>query len=158
MKNYKQHKYAVEIQHLLDAIDSVGVEDCEYFNDCSTDELKAKFKESIRDHWEIERPEKEPMMNLTYAMTGAKEFDLDETIWWLQKHPMDHISWRIENSHRHDIEKLPMPIDRPVNLSSKGTKISKSITSFPLGSSIPSSFAIHSRSAEKPIKFFDLLS
>ena len=43
MKNYKQHKYAVEIQHLLDAIDSVGFEDCEYFNDCSTDELKAKF-------------------------------------------------------------------------------------------------------------------
>ena len=29
----------------------------------------------------------------------------------------------------NDIEKLPMPIDRPVNLSSKGTKISKSITS-----------------------------
>ncbi len=70
-------------------------------------ELKEKFKEAIRDHWEIERPEKEPMMNLTYAMTGAKEFDLDETVWWLQKHPIDHISWRIENSHRHDIEKLP---------------------------------------------------
>lgn len=29
----------------------------------------------------------------------------------------------------NDIEKLPMPIDRPLNLSSKGTKISKSITS-----------------------------
>jgi hypothetical protein len=71
------------------------------------DELKAKYKEAIRDHWEIERPEREPVMNLTYAMTGAKEFDLDETVWWLQKHPIDHISWKIENSHRHDIEKLP---------------------------------------------------
>ncbi|MCK5457738.1 MAG: hypothetical protein KAI45_11475, partial [Melioribacteraceae bacterium] len=70
-------------------------------------ELQAKFKEAIRDHWEIERPEKEPMMNLSFAMTGAKEFDLDETIWWLQKHPIDHISWKIENSQRHDIEKLP---------------------------------------------------
>jgi len=70
-------------------------------------ELQAKYKEAIKDHWEIERPEKEPMMNLTYAMTGAKEFDLDEIIWWLQKHPIDHISWRIENSHRQDIEKLP---------------------------------------------------
>jgi hypothetical protein len=29
----------------------------------------------------------------------------------------------------NDIEKMPMPIDRPVNLSSKGTKISRSITS-----------------------------
>ena len=71
------------------------------------DVLQEKFKEAIRDHWEIERPEKEPVMNLTYAMTGAKDFDLDETIWWLQKHPIDHINWRIENSHRHDIEKLP---------------------------------------------------
>lgn len=71
------------------------------------DELKVKFKEAIRDHWEIERPEKEPMMNLTYAMTGAKDFDLDETIWWLQRHPIDHVSWRIENSHRLDIELLP---------------------------------------------------
>ena len=70
--------------------------------------LKVQFKESIRDHWEIERPEKEPVMNLTYAMTGAKDFDLAETIWWLQKHPIDHINWRVENSHRHDIEKLPM--------------------------------------------------
>jgi hypothetical protein len=71
------------------------------------EELKAKYKEAIRDHWEIERPEKEPMMNLTYAMTGAKDFDLEETVWWLQKHPIDHISWRVENSHRKDIEMLP---------------------------------------------------
>jgi hypothetical protein len=71
------------------------------------DTLQVQFKESIRDHWEIERPEKEPVMNLTYALTGAKDFDLDEIIWWLQKHPIDHINWRIENSHRHDIEKLP---------------------------------------------------
>lgn len=71
------------------------------------DELKEKFKEAIRDHWEIERPEKEPMMNLTYAMTGAKEFDLDEIIWWLQRHPLDYIGWRMENSHRLDIERLP---------------------------------------------------
>jgi hypothetical protein len=40
-------------------------------------------------------------------MTGAKEFDLDESIWWLKRHPLDHISWRLENSQRQDIEKLP---------------------------------------------------
>ena len=43
MKNYKQNKYQVEIQHILDAINSDGFDNCEYFNDCSTDELKAKF-------------------------------------------------------------------------------------------------------------------
>ncbi len=71
------------------------------------EELKLKYKEAIRDHWNIERPEKEPVWNFTYAMTGAKDFDLDESIWWLKKHPIDPISWKIENSHRHDIEILP---------------------------------------------------
>ena len=71
------------------------------------DELKEKYKEAIRDHWEIERIEKDPTWNFTYAMTGAKDLDLDESIEWLKRHPIDHISWRIENSHRHDIDKLP---------------------------------------------------
>lgn len=71
------------------------------------EELKAKYKEAIRDHWEAERPEKAPVMNLSYAMTGAKEFDLDEVIWWLQEHPIDHVNWDIKNSHRKDIEMLP---------------------------------------------------
>jgi hypothetical protein len=71
------------------------------------DPLKTKYREAIRDHWEIERPEKDPAWNFTYAMTGAKEFDLDESIWWLKRHPLDHISWRLENSQRQDIEKLP---------------------------------------------------
>jgi hypothetical protein len=71
------------------------------------DELKAKYKAAIRDHWEMLRPEKDPTWNFTYAMTGAREFDLDESVWWLKRHPLDHISWRIENSQRQDIEKLP---------------------------------------------------
>lgn len=70
-------------------------------------ELKGKYKEAIRDHWDILRPEKDPLWNFTYAMTGAKDFDLDESIWWLKKSPLDHIYWDIENSRRHDIEQLP---------------------------------------------------
>jgi hypothetical protein len=70
------------------------------------DELREKYREAIRDHWDIERPEQDPAWNFTYAMTGAKEFDLDESIHWLKKHPIDHASWRIENSHRRDLEKL----------------------------------------------------
>lgn len=71
------------------------------------DELKEKYKAAIRDHWEMLRPEKDPTWNFTYAMTGAKDFDLEESIWWLKRHPLDHISWNIENSRRQDIEKLP---------------------------------------------------
>ncbi len=69
------------------------------------DELKAKFKESIIDHWEIERPEKEGAWNIVTSMT-TNEFDLNEAIWYLQKHPLDLINWDIMNSHRKDIEPI----------------------------------------------------
>ena len=70
------------------------------------DTLKAKFKESILDHWQIERPEKEGAWNIFTAITGTKEFDLKEAIWYLQRYPLDLINWTVMNSHRKDIEKL----------------------------------------------------
>jgi hypothetical protein len=68
--------------------------------------LKAKYKTSIQEHWELERPEKDGLWNLCYAMTGAKEFDRDETIWYLKEFPLDMIEWQVMNSHRKDIELL----------------------------------------------------
>ena len=47
------------------------------------DTLKTKFKESILDHWQIERPEKEGAWNIFTALTGTSEFDLNEAIWYL---------------------------------------------------------------------------
>ncbi len=70
------------------------------------DTLKQKFKDAVIDHWEIERPEKEGAWNITTALTGVKEFDLPEAIWYLQEYPMDMYSWRVVNSHRKDIELL----------------------------------------------------
>jgi len=70
-------------------------------------ELKDKYAETIKNHWNIERPERDGLWNLCYAMTGAKEFDLDETIWYLQEFPLDLINYTIKNSHRGDIELLP---------------------------------------------------
>jgi len=72
-----------------------------------TPELKAKFGEAIKDHWQAERPEKDGLWNLCYAMTGAKAFDLPETIWYLQEFPLDMIEWPVINSHRKDIERVP---------------------------------------------------
>ncbi len=71
------------------------------------DTLKKKFKESILDHWEIERPEKEGAWNIFTSLTGVPNFDLKEAIWYLQKYPLDMISWRMVNSHRNDIEPIP---------------------------------------------------
>jgi hypothetical protein len=70
------------------------------------DTLRAGFKKSIIDHWEIERPEKEGAWNIFTALTGTAKFDLDEAAWYLREHPMDLVEWSIQNSHRGDIEKL----------------------------------------------------
>ncbi len=72
-----------------------------------TDELREKFRQTIREHWEIERPEKNPLWNFIYAMTGAQEFDLQESIWFLREFPLNTISWTVKNSHRRDLEFLP---------------------------------------------------
>ena len=69
-----------------------------------TDELREKYRRAIKEHWDIERPEKNPLWNLIYAMTGAEEFDLAETIWSLKEFPLDMIAWSIRNSHRKDLE------------------------------------------------------
>lgn len=70
------------------------------------DTLKAHYKKQIIDHWQAERPEKEGAWNIFTAITGTKDFDLNESVWYLQEHPMDLIDWVIRNSHRKDIEKL----------------------------------------------------
>ena len=69
-----------------------------------TKELKAKYRETIIDHWEHERPEKEGLWNIMTALVGKKEIDLDEAVWYLQEYPMDLIDWTITNSERKDIE------------------------------------------------------
>ncbi len=70
------------------------------------DTLKARYKEAITDHFEIERPEKEGLWNIMTAIVGADDIDLEEAIWYLQEYPLDLINWTIINSHRKDIEKI----------------------------------------------------
>lgn len=69
-------------------------------------DLQAKYKESIVDHWEAERPEKEGLWNIMTALVQPENFDLEESIWFLERHPIDLISWTTKNSHRKDIELL----------------------------------------------------
>jgi len=70
------------------------------------DTLKAKYRNAILDHWEAERPEKEGLWNIMTALTGEKDTDLDEAIWYLQEYPLDMVEWDLKNSHRKDIEKI----------------------------------------------------
>jgi hypothetical protein len=71
-----------------------------------TPELRDQYRQAIRDHWQMERPEKNPLWNFLYAATGPEEFDLQESIWSLKEFPLDAISWTIRNSQRHDLEFL----------------------------------------------------
>jgi hypothetical protein len=70
------------------------------------DTLKAKYREAIIDHWEIERPEKEGLWNIMTAIAGAEKIDLDEAIWYLQEYPLDLVNWTILNSQRKDIKRI----------------------------------------------------
>lgn len=70
------------------------------------DTLKKAYRETILDHFESERPEKDGLWSIITALTGTKDFDLDGAIWYLQEHPLDLIQWKIENSHRKDIDTL----------------------------------------------------
>jgi len=69
-----------------------------------TDELRKKYRQAIKEHWQIERPEKNPLWNLIYAMTGATDFDSEQTIWSLKEFPLDTIGWSVRNSHRKDLK------------------------------------------------------
>ena len=71
-----------------------------------TNELRDKYRQAIQEHWEVERPEKNPLWNFIYADTGAREFDLEESIWTLKEFPLDTISWTVRNSGRKDLELL----------------------------------------------------
>jgi hypothetical protein len=70
------------------------------------DTLKAKYREAIIDHWEIERPEKEGLWNIMTAIAGAEKIDLDEAVWYLQEYPLDLVNWTIMNSQRKDIKRI----------------------------------------------------
>lgn len=77
------------------------------YNYAFTPELKKKYEEAIRDHWEMERPEGNALWNLIYASTGASEFDLERSVSFLQNYPLDLRNWSVKNSHRKDLELIP---------------------------------------------------
>ena len=69
-------------------------------------DLRDQYRRTIRGHWEIERPEKNPLWNFIYAACGGEAYDLEESIWSLRHFPLDTVSWTVRNSHRRDLEFL----------------------------------------------------
>lgn len=69
-------------------------------------ELKKTYAALIKEHWEIEKPERNSLWNLISLGTSGA-WDRESTLWHLREYPLDLIRWTIRNSHRKDIEKLP---------------------------------------------------
>jgi len=73
------------------------------------DTLKQTFADITKDHWEIEKPERNALWNLfAYAISG--DIDLESTIWYLKEFPTDCRRYMVRNSHRKDLEYLPQDI------------------------------------------------
>ena len=72
-----------------------------------TPELRAKYLAVVREHLEIEHPERYPIWNFIAAGCGVKNVDTAGSIWTLRGTPLDTIAWRVVNSHRQDLTKLP---------------------------------------------------
>lgn len=73
-------------------------------------ELLAIYRRSIKRSWEIEKPEKCPLWNFIYAavMPEGTDFDLEESIWTLERITLDLVEWDHKNSHRADLTVRPM--------------------------------------------------
>jgi hypothetical protein len=70
------------------------------------DSLKQKFAWVARDHWEIEKPERDALWNLlTYGISG--DIDRESTLWFLREYCTDLDRYSTRNSHRKDLDLLP---------------------------------------------------
>ena len=67
------------------------------------------YKQSLERSWQIERPERNPLWNIIYAVgTGAQEFDRGESLRTLREIPLDTIMWTVKNSARLDVPLDPL--------------------------------------------------
>ncbi|HKQ39128.1 MAG TPA: hypothetical protein VJ063_13710 [Verrucomicrobiae bacterium] len=70
--------------------------------------LRTRYAAAIREHWEFERPEKFAIWNfIQSACGGGHDCDAEGAVWSLRGVPLDTITWRIQNSHRQDLTRLP---------------------------------------------------
>ena len=45
-------------------------------------------------------------MNYMYALIGGKDYDSEDSAWWLREFPLDLISWTVKNAQRKDLKKI----------------------------------------------------
>jgi hypothetical protein len=71
------------------------------------DALRKKYEWVTRDHWEIEKPERDALWNmLTFGVSG--DIDKESTLWHLREYCTDLDRYTTKNSHRKDLVLLPV--------------------------------------------------
>ena len=71
--------------------------------------LLAVYKHSLERSWQIERPERNPLWNVIYAVgSGAAESDQEASVRTLREIPMDLVKWSVTNSRRLDVPVDPL--------------------------------------------------
>ncbi len=69
-------------------------------------ELKHKYIGVIREHWDMERPEKDALWEMcTYGTSG--DIDMEGALYFFREFNIDLDRYSTKNSHRKDIELLP---------------------------------------------------
>ena len=58
----------------------------------------------LEDHWEYERPERQPMFSIIHAAMTGRDSDIADGIQSLREMPLDLMHYKMENSKRNDIE------------------------------------------------------
>lgn len=76
------------------------------------DSLRRLYALAIRDHWQLERVERNPSWNFIHAMSGAPQPDLEGAVWTLRNYPLDLVTWTVQNSHRRDLNRLSLNFRR----------------------------------------------
>ncbi len=71
------------------------------------DNLRRTYAQAIRDHWTLEKVERNPLWDFIYSTTGGPLPDIENALWTLRNFPLDLTTWTVENSHRRDIARLP---------------------------------------------------
>jgi hypothetical protein len=72
--------------------------------------LRAIWREGLDYLWEVQRPERDPELNLLYAvMAEPAEYDLAASVETLQQLPEDLVLWGLDSRHRWDRDEDPRP-------------------------------------------------
>lgn len=72
-----------------------------------TPALRSQYLRIVREHQQIEAPERYPIWNFIAAACGVRPVDTPGSVWTLRGTPLDTVAWRVTNSHRQDLTKLP---------------------------------------------------